>query len=148
VTNLASRLADEATGGQILITQRLHADVEDMVDVEPIGEVKLAGVQHSVAAFNVVAVREPAAELSSVESTSTASESDHRLPRRQVLGTGCGTGARLFGPPTCAPRPGRRAQPSRSAHAPVDQRGRNSRSMTQVGSGPRAVCRLEIATSG
>jgi hypothetical protein len=118
-----------------------------VVDVEPIGEVKLAGVQHSVAAFNVVAVREPAAELSSVESTSTASESDHRLPRRQVLGTGCGTGARLFGPPTCAPRPGRRAQPSRSAHA-----GRSARPQLAVDDAgrerPRAVCRLEIATSG
>ena len=28
VTNLASRLADEAAGGQILITQRLHAEIE------------------------------------------------------------------------------------------------------------------------
>ena len=29
VTNLASRLADEATGGQILIAQRLYAEIED-----------------------------------------------------------------------------------------------------------------------
>ena len=35
VTNLASRLADEATGGQILIAQRLYAEVEDDVEVEP-----------------------------------------------------------------------------------------------------------------
>jgi len=32
VTNLA-RLADEATAGQILITQRLHAEVEEHVEV-------------------------------------------------------------------------------------------------------------------
>ena len=38
VTNLASRLADEATAGQILISQRLYAEVEDAVDEEPVGE--------------------------------------------------------------------------------------------------------------
>ncbi len=63
VTNLASRLADEATGGQILIAQRLYAEVEEEVDVEPVGEVTLAGFQRPVQAFNVVAVRETAAEL-------------------------------------------------------------------------------------
>ena len=63
VTNLASRLADEATGGQVLIAQRLHAEVENDVDVEPIGEFMLKGFQRPVVAFNVVAVRETAAEL-------------------------------------------------------------------------------------
>ncbi len=69
VTNLASRLADEAAGGQILIPQRLYAEVEDDVEVEPVGEFTLKGFQRQVAAFNVVAVREPAAELSSVSSS-------------------------------------------------------------------------------
>src|SRR6266508_2493649 len=64
VTNLASRLADEATGGQILIAQRLYAEVEHDVDVEPVGEVTLDGFQGTVAAFNVVAVRETWAEPS------------------------------------------------------------------------------------
>jgi adenylate cyclase len=64
VTNLASRLADEATGGQVLIEQRLYAEVEDDVDVEPVGAVTLKGFRRPVAAFNVVAVRETAAELS------------------------------------------------------------------------------------
>jgi adenylate cyclase len=63
VTNLASRLADEATAGQILISQRLHAEVEDDVDVEPAGEFTLKGFQRPVPALNVVAVRERA-ELS------------------------------------------------------------------------------------
>ena len=67
VTNLAARLADEATGGQILIEQRLCAEVEDDVDVEPVGEVTLKGFSRPVAAFNVIAVRETAAELSPVE---------------------------------------------------------------------------------
>ena len=66
VTNLASRLADEAAAGQILITQRLYAEVEDVVEVEPVSEMRLEGVRRPVAAFNVVAVREAAAELSRV----------------------------------------------------------------------------------
>jgi adenylate cyclase len=57
VTNLASRLADEATGGQILIAQRLYAEVEDDVDVEPAGEFTLKGFQRPVTAFNMLAVR-------------------------------------------------------------------------------------------
>ena len=61
VTNLASRLADEATAGQILISQRLHAEVEDDVEVEAAGEFTLKGFQRPVPAFNVVAVREAAA---------------------------------------------------------------------------------------
>jgi DNA-binding response OmpR family regulator len=67
VTNLASRLADEATGGQILITQRLHAEVEDEVEVEAVGEFSLKGFQRPVAAFDVVAVREHVPELASAE---------------------------------------------------------------------------------
>jgi adenylate cyclase len=57
VTNLASRLADEATGGQILIAQRLYAEIEGDVEVEPAGEFTLKGFQRPVAAFNVIAVR-------------------------------------------------------------------------------------------
>jgi DNA-binding response OmpR family regulator len=61
VTNLASRLADEATAGQVLIAQRLLAEVEDHVEVEPAGEFTLKGFRKPVAAFNVVGVREPVA---------------------------------------------------------------------------------------
>ena len=63
VTNLASRLADEAMGGQILIEQRLYAEVDDDVEVEPIGEVKLQGFHRPVSAFSVITVRKPAADL-------------------------------------------------------------------------------------
>ena len=59
VTNLASRLADEANGGRVLISQRLYAEVESDVDVEPAGEFTLKGFGRPVAAFNVVAVRTP-----------------------------------------------------------------------------------------
>ena len=60
VTNLASRLADEAAAGQILIAQRLYAEVEDEVEVESVGEFALKGFQRPITAFNAVAVREPA----------------------------------------------------------------------------------------
>jgi adenylate cyclase len=59
VTNLASRLADEAAAGQILIAQRLHAEVEDDVEAESAGEFTLKGFQRPVTAFNVVALRRP-----------------------------------------------------------------------------------------
>ena len=57
VTNLASRLADEASGGQILIAQRLYAEVEDDVEVETAGEFTLKGFTRPVAALNVLSVR-------------------------------------------------------------------------------------------
>jgi DNA-binding response OmpR family regulator len=56
VTNLASRLSDEATAGQILISQRLYAEIEDALEVESAGEFTLKGFRRPVAAFNVIAV--------------------------------------------------------------------------------------------
>lgn len=64
VTNLASRLADEATGGQILIAQRLYAEIENDVVVEDAEEFVLRGFQRPVVAYNVIAVHTPT-ELSS-----------------------------------------------------------------------------------
>jgi adenylate cyclase len=64
VTNLAARLADEATGGQVLIAKRLYAEVEQDIEVEPAGEFALKGFRRPVAAFDVVAVRSSTAELS------------------------------------------------------------------------------------
>jgi len=59
VTNLASRLADEASGGQVLIDQRLYAEVEPYVEAEPAGVFTLKGFRRPVTALNVVTVREP-----------------------------------------------------------------------------------------
>jgi CheY-like chemotaxis protein len=60
VTNLASRLADEAIGGQMLITQRLYAEIEDAIEAVPAGEFGLKGFSKPVPALDVVAVRETA----------------------------------------------------------------------------------------
>jgi DNA-binding NarL/FixJ family response regulator len=60
VTNLAARLCDEAGPGQILISQRVHAVVEDLVDVESVGDLPLKGFLKPVPAHNVVRLREGA----------------------------------------------------------------------------------------
>ncbi len=53
VTNLAARLCGEAVAGQILVSQRIHAAVEHVVDSEPIGTLNLKGFHRSVSAYNV-----------------------------------------------------------------------------------------------
>lgn len=57
--NLASRLSGEAKGGEILISQRLYAEVEDLVEVGPAREVALKGFAHPVAAYNIVGLKAP-----------------------------------------------------------------------------------------
>jgi adenylate cyclase len=63
VTNLASRLADEAGPGQVLITQRLYAEVEEVVEAVPAGEFALKGFSRAVPALNVLAVRSGSHQL-------------------------------------------------------------------------------------
>ena len=57
VTNLASRLCDEAQAGQILISQRVYAAVEKSVKVEPVGELTLKGFHRPIAAFGVLELK-------------------------------------------------------------------------------------------
>jgi adenylate cyclase len=56
VTNLAARLCAEAKPGQILVSQRVLAGVEALVEVEPVGELALRGLR-PVAAYNVLRLR-------------------------------------------------------------------------------------------
>ncbi len=56
VTNLASRLCDEAKDGQILISQRVRAAASDLMRTESIGELTLKGFSEPVSVFNVVAL--------------------------------------------------------------------------------------------
>jgi class 3 adenylate cyclase len=58
VTNLAARLCGEARPGQILVSRRLYAAVETLVEVEPVGELTLKGFAKPVTAFNVLRARE------------------------------------------------------------------------------------------
>ena len=55
VSNVASRLCDEAKPGQILISPRVLTKVESAVTVEPVGEFELKGIRRPLAAYNVLA---------------------------------------------------------------------------------------------
>lgn len=54
---VASRLCGAAKDGQILLTQWLHAAVEQHVNAEAVGELSLKGQTRPVPAFNVMALR-------------------------------------------------------------------------------------------
>jgi adenylate cyclase len=54
VSNVASRLCDEAKPGQILISPRVLVAVEKAVKVEPVGEFELKGIRRPLAAYNVI----------------------------------------------------------------------------------------------
>jgi class 3 adenylate cyclase len=57
VSNVASRLCDEAKPGQILISSRVLMAVEDIVTVEPAGELTLKGIRRPLEVYNVVGAR-------------------------------------------------------------------------------------------
>jgi class 3 adenylate cyclase/putative methionine-R-sulfoxide reductase with GAF domain len=54
VSNVASRLCDEAKPGQILISPRVLTQVEIAVMVEPVGEFALKGIRRPMTAYNVL----------------------------------------------------------------------------------------------
>jgi adenylate cyclase len=53
VTNLAARLCAEAAPWQILVTQRVFAEAEDVAVGEPVGELVLKGFSRPIPAFNI-----------------------------------------------------------------------------------------------
>jgi class 3 adenylate cyclase len=55
--NLASRLSDAAAGGEILISQRLQADLDDRVETEAVDALRLKGFTKPVDAFRLIGVR-------------------------------------------------------------------------------------------
>jgi adenylate cyclase len=59
VTNLAARLCAEAHGGQVLITSRVAAAVEALVDVDEVGALTLRGLTRPVPTLNVVGLKQP-----------------------------------------------------------------------------------------
>jgi adenylate cyclase len=54
VMNLAARLCDEAGTAQILVSQRVFAEVEHLVEAEPAGERTLKGFVKPVSTFSIV----------------------------------------------------------------------------------------------
>jgi adenylate cyclase len=57
VSNVASRLCDEAKPGQILISPRVLMAVEKDITVEPIGDFSLKGIRRPLTAYNVLATK-------------------------------------------------------------------------------------------
>ena len=57
VTNLAARLCGEAKGGQVLVTSRVAAALDDLVECEEVGVLALKGLLRPVPTFSVVALR-------------------------------------------------------------------------------------------
>ena len=54
VSNVASRLCDEAKPGQILISPRVLMAVEKDITVEPVGDFALKGIRRPMTAYNVL----------------------------------------------------------------------------------------------
>jgi adenylate cyclase len=57
VPNLASRLCDAAADGEILISQRALAAVDDLAETEPVGELTLKGFVRPVTAWRILGLR-------------------------------------------------------------------------------------------
>jgi len=57
VTNLAARLCGEAKPGQILISKPLLGKVEELIEVEPVGELTLKGFHRPVTTCNVLRLK-------------------------------------------------------------------------------------------
>ena len=60
VINLAARLCAEARAGQILISQRVCTAIEELAEVESVGELTLKGLSKPVPTYNVVGLKETA----------------------------------------------------------------------------------------
>jgi class 3 adenylate cyclase/HAMP domain-containing protein len=58
VTNLASRLCDEAKADQIVVSRRVYGMVEQWVDAAPIDDLVLKGFNHPVLAMEILRWRE------------------------------------------------------------------------------------------
>ncbi len=57
VTNLAARLCGEAKSGQILTNLKTLSQFEQLVETEPLGELRLKGLANPLAAFNIAALK-------------------------------------------------------------------------------------------
>jgi class 3 adenylate cyclase len=58
VPNLAARLSSEAQPGQILISQRVYAQVEDLVVAERLPDLTLKGFHRPVPVYDVLRIRD------------------------------------------------------------------------------------------
>jgi class 3 adenylate cyclase/HAMP domain-containing protein len=72
VTNLASRLCDEAKAGQIVVSRRVYGMVEPWVEAAALDDLSLKGFNHPVLAVEILRWREEAGDIEDVEVTEPA----------------------------------------------------------------------------
>ena len=53
VTNVAARLCAEAKDGQILVTQRVAAAIDNLAELQQLGDIALKGLSRPIAVLNV-----------------------------------------------------------------------------------------------
>ncbi|MEE9590530.1 MAG: adenylate/guanylate cyclase domain-containing protein, partial [Hyphomicrobiaceae bacterium] len=78
--NLASRLQDKAEAGETLVSDALYHTVADAVDCEPLGEIKVKGLDRPMRTWRVAALR------SAVEQTKRSAFVGRRAELRQFTG--------------------------------------------------------------
>jgi class 3 adenylate cyclase/HAMP domain-containing protein len=76
VTNLASRLCDEAKANQIVVSRRVYGVVEQWVDAAPLDDLVLKGFNHPVLAMEILRWRE---EVDNVVDASAAATARRRM---------------------------------------------------------------------
>jgi adenylate cyclase len=57
VPNLAARLCGEAKPGEILATQRLLGNIDELVEAEPAGELTLKGFHRPISAHKILRLK-------------------------------------------------------------------------------------------
>ncbi|KRR20529.1 adenylate cyclase [Bradyrhizobium lablabi] len=77
VTNLASRLCDEAKANQIVVSRRVYGMVEPWVEGRPIDDLNLKGFNHPILAAEIVSWRE------AVDNVVDAASAAARLKKKQ-----------------------------------------------------------------
>ena len=58
VTNIAARLSDEAGAGQILLSQRAYAALEDRIEGKPVGRLELKGLARPLMVYELVGLQD------------------------------------------------------------------------------------------
>ena len=74
VANIASRFCDKARDGQILIGETVHAEIDDLVEVDPIGKHSLKGFPDPVLILQVVGLRNQTADTTNSNRFNEASD--------------------------------------------------------------------------
>ena len=58
VTNLAARLSGEAKGGQIVIDKKTYSKIDQLIEVQPLGDLALKGFSRPISAFNILSLNQ------------------------------------------------------------------------------------------